>query len=46
MNGSEVALPPLSTVCPDAFGMGYRAAQTLDRLMKGLSIEQETVLGP
>jgi LacI family transcriptional regulator len=31
----ELALPPLSSVIPDAFRVGYEAAALLDRLMKG-----------
>ncbi len=31
----ELAYPPLSSVIPDAFRIGYEAAALLDRLMKG-----------
>ena len=41
-----VASPQLTTVCPDAFGVGYRAAATLDRLMRGEEVEESTVVIP
>ncbi len=31
----EVSSPPLTSVCPDHFGVGYRAAKLLDHLMAG-----------
>ena len=35
--------PPLSSVVPDAEGIGYQAAALLDRSMKGASVESRTI---
>jgi LacI family transcriptional regulator len=39
--------PPLSSVVPDAEGIGYRAATLLDQAMRGIPIETSTIsMGP
>jgi LacI family transcriptional regulator len=39
----ELAFPPLSSVATDSFQSGYRAAEALDRLMRGEPLEQSYV---
>jgi LacI family transcriptional regulator len=42
----HLCTPPLSSVIPDTLRTGYRAAELLDRLMRGKTVPSEGVLVP